>query len=231
MFVANRRRDRAIALAQRFGGISGSFDALPSELLRADIVISSTSSPHTLIGAEELAEVVGDRQGRPLLLIDLAVPRDIDHDCAELPGVTLLDIDGLQARVASHISVRQVEARRAEGIVEEEIKAFAGWLGTLEVLPTVSALRAHGDEIVAQLLAENEGRWESLGERDRKRVEALARAVANRLLHEPTRHVKALDGDHRHARLQILRELFGLDEPDAPEAASPAAEIRALRRP
>jgi glutamyl-tRNA reductase len=231
MFVANRRRERAIALARRFGGISGSFDALPSELLRADIVISSTSSPHTLIGAEELAEVVGGRQGRPLLLIDLAVPRDIDHDCAELPGVTLLDIDGLQAQVARHISVRQVEARRAEEIVEEEIKAFAGWLGTLEVLPTVTALRAHGDEIVAQLLAENEGRWESLGERDRKRVEALARAVANRLLHEPTRHVKALDGDHRHARLQILRELFGLDEPDAPEAAKPAAEVRALRRP
>src|SRR5688500_11686359 len=193
MFVANRRRDRAIALAQRFGGTSGAIDTLPTELVRADIVISSTSSPHTLIGAEELAHVVGERHGRPLLLIDLAVPRDIEHDCAELPGVTLLDIDGLQAQVASHISVRKVEARHAEGIVEEEIQTFAGWLGTLEVLPTVTALRARGDQIVAQVLAENEGRWESLGERDRRRVEALARAVANRLLHEPTRHVKNLD--------------------------------------
>ena len=231
MFVANRRRDRAIALAQRFGGTSGSIDALPSELVRADIVVSSTSSPHTLIGAEELAHVVGERQKRPLLLIDLAVPRDIDHDCAELPGVTLLDIDGLQAQVARHISVRRVEARRAEGIVEEEIQAFAGWLGSLEVLPTLTALRARGDEIVAQVLAENDGRWESLGERDRRRVEALARAVANRLLHEPTRHVKELDADHRHARLQILRELFGLDEADAPEAAKRLAEVRAFRRP
>jgi glutamyl-tRNA reductase len=231
MFVANRRRDRAIALARRFGGTSGSIDALPSELLRADIVISSTSSPHMLIGAEELAHVVGERRGRPLLLIDLAVPRDIDHDCAELPAVTLLDIDGLQAQVARHISVRKVEARRAEGIVEEEIQAFAGWLGTLEVLPTVTALRAHGDQIVAQVLAENEGRWESLGERDSRRVEALARAVANRLLHEPTRHVKALDADHRHARLQILRELFGLDEAHAAEAAERRAEVRELRRP
>jgi glutamyl-tRNA reductase len=231
MFVANRRRDRAIALARRFGGASGSFDALPSELARADIVISSTSSPHTLLGAEELAVVVAERHGRPLLLIDLAVPRDIDPACAELPNVTVLDVDSLQAQVARHISVRKVEARRAGGIVEEEIQAFAGWLGSLEVLPTLTALRARGDDVVTQVLAENEGRWEGLSERDRRRVEALARAVANRLLHEPTRRVKGLDAEHRHARLQLLRELFGLEEPRAAEAAERPAEVRPLRRP
>jgi glutamyl-tRNA reductase len=229
MFIANRRRDRAIALAQQFGGVSGSFDALPSELARADIVISSTSSPHVLLGAEELAVVVRERQGRPLLLIDLAVPRDIDAACAELPGVTLVDIDGLQAQVRRHISVRKAEARLAEGIVEEEIQAFAGWLGTLEVMPTVTALREHADEIVAQVLAENDSRWESLSERDRKRVEALARAVAKRLLHEPTLRVKGLDATRRHSRLQLLRELFGLDDA-APEAAEQPAEVRELRR-
>ena len=228
MFVANRRRERAIALAQRFGGSSGSFDALPAELARADIVISSTSSPHLLLGAEELALVADERRGRPLLLIDLAVPRDIDPGCGELAGVTLLDIDGLQAQVARHISVRKAEARRAEGIVEEEIQAFAGWLGSLEVLPTVSALRARGADVVAQVLAENEGRWEALTERDRQRVEALARAIANRLLHEPTVHVKGLDTAHRHARLQLLRELFGLDDAPA-EAAEQPAEVRTLR--
>jgi glutamyl-tRNA reductase len=229
MFIANRRRDRAIALAQQFGGSSGSFDALPGELARADIVISSTSSPHALLGAEELATVVDDRLGRPLLLIDLAVPRDIDPSCAELPGVTVVDIDGLQAQVRRHISVRKAEARRAEGIVEEEIQAFAGWLGTLEVMPTVTALRAHADDIVTQVLAENEGRWDSLSERDRKRVDALARAVAKRLLHEPTARVKGLEATRRHARLQLLRELFGLDEA-APEAAEQPAEVRELRR-
>jgi len=228
MFIANRRRERAIALAKQFGGASGSFDALPAELRRADIVISSTSSPHTLLGAEELALVAGDRRGRPLLLVDLAVPRDIDPACAELPGVTLLDIDGLQTQVRRHISVRKAEARGAEGIVEEEIQAFAGWLGSLEVLPTVAALREHADAVVAQVLAENEGRWETLSERDRKRVDALAKAVAKRLLHEPTRRVKGLDASHRHARLQLLRELFGLDEA-APEAAEQPAEVRALR--
>jgi glutamyl-tRNA reductase len=95
-------------------------------------------------------------------------------------------------------------------------------------MPTVSALRARGDDVVAQVLAENEGRWEALTERDRRRVEALARAIANRLLHEPTLHVKGLDAAHRHARLQLLRELFGLEDAPA-DAAEQPAEIRALR--
>jgi glutamyl-tRNA reductase len=214
MFVANRRRERAIALAQRFGGASGSFDALPAELERADIVIASTASPHHLIEAEDLAQVMEARGRRPLLLVDLAVPRDVDPDCAALPGVTLLDIDGLQKQVRGHLTVRRAEARRAEGIVEEEIQSFAGWLGALEATPVLSALRARADAVVDGLLAENEHRWEALTERDRERVELLARAAVNRLLHEPTMRVKALDADQRHARLQLLRELFGLEEAD-----------------
>jgi glutamyl-tRNA reductase len=234
MFIANRRRARAIALAQRFGGASGSFDALPGELERADIVIASTSSPHSLVGAEDLAVVMEARRGRPLLLIDLAVPRDIDPDCGELPGVTLLDMDGLQRQVRSHLTVRRAEARRAEGIVEEEIQAFAGWLGSLEVTPTLRALHGRADAVVDGLLAENEGRWEALTPRDRERVEQLARTAVGRLLHEPTVRLKATDAEQRHARLQLLRDLFGLEEAeDAADAAAdePArtAEVRALR--
>jgi glutamyl-tRNA reductase len=228
MFVANRRRDRAIALARRFGGTSGSFDALPGELERADIVIASTASPHTLLGAEEIGEVMAARRGRPLLLIDLAVPRDIDAQCAELAGVTVLDMDALQQTVSRHMQVRQAEARRAEGIVEEEIQSFAGWLGQLEVLPTLAALRARGDEVVDRLLAENAGRWEDLTDADRERVETIARTVVKRLLHEPTARVKGLEAEQRHARLQLLRELFGLEEPTAEADAAPA-EVRSLR--
>jgi glutamyl-tRNA reductase len=224
LFVANRRRDRADALASRFGGSVASFDALPSELQRADIVIASTASPHAILGAEELAQVVHG----PLLLIDLAVPRDIEPACAELPGVTVANIDDLQATVHRHLRVRRAEARKAEGIVEEEIQTFAVWLGSLEVLPTVAALRRHGEDIVQALLAENEGRWESLSERDRERVEALARAVAKRLLHQPTLLVKQSGPEHRHARMQLLRELFGLEEPAVEDR--PAAEVRELRR-
>src|SRR5215210_1212516 len=184
MFVANRRRERAIALAKRFGGDTVAFDALPDELTRADIVVASTSSPHQILGAEDLALVMPERAGRPLLLIDLAVPRDIDPACAELPGVTVSDIDDLQRQVTRQQLVRRTEARKAEGIVEEEIQTFAGWLGSLEVMPTLAALRTRGDEVVDRLLAENEGRWESLSPADRDRVELLARAAVNRLLHD-----------------------------------------------
>jgi glutamyl-tRNA reductase len=226
MFVANRRRDRAIALAERYGGSSGSFDALPGELERADVVVSSTSSPHAIIDAESLAEVMTERGGRPLLLVDLAVPRDIDPLCGTLDGVTLLDMDALQASVRSDMSVRRAEALRAEAIIEDEIQAFAVWLGRLDVMPTLAALRSFGDDVVSGLLAENAGRWESMSEKDLARVEALARAVVNRLLHEPTRRVRELDSEHRHARLALLRELFGLEEPQA--AADEAAEVRRL---
>jgi glutamyl-tRNA reductase len=229
LFVANRHRDRALALAQHFGGETAALDALPDELLRADIVLASTASPHALLGAEEVEEVMRERGGRPLLLIDLAVPRDIDPACGLLDGVTLYDVDGLQAQVNRHKTVRGVEARRAEGLVEEEIQTFASWLGQLEVLPTVAALRARGDAIVAQVLEDNAGRWEAASPRDLRRIEAVARAVANRLLHEPTVRAKELDGEHRHARLQVLRELFGLEE-DVPMADAPPAAVHALRR-
>ena len=227
MFVANRRRDRAVALAERFGGESGSFAELPAQLERADVLLSSTSSPHHLLEAEELAGVVGARRGRPLLLLDLAVPRDIDPAGGDLPAVTLLDIDGLQAQVRRHLTVRRTEARRAEGVVEEEIQGFARWLGSLEVVPTLAALRARGDAVVDGLLAENENRWESLSEQERRRVEALARAVVKRLLHEPTEAVRAFDAEHRHARLQVLRELFGISE--IRTAADEEADVRQLR--
>jgi glutamyl-tRNA reductase len=227
MFVANRRRERAIALAQQFGGTSGSFDALPGELERADVVVSSTASPHAIIEAEELAAVMEARGGRPLLLVDLAVPRDIDPLCASVPGVTLLDMDALQAQVRGHLGVRRAEAVQAEAIVEDEIQSFASWLGRLEVLPTLTALRTRGDAVVDGVLAENAGRWESLSARDLERVEALARSIVKRLLHEPTARVKDLEAEHRHARLQLLRELFGLDEAAAADAEE-AAEVRRL---
>jgi glutamyl-tRNA reductase len=226
LFVANRRRERAETLAHRFGGATVSFDALPTELLDADIVVCSTSSPHALIDAEDLAAVMRERGNRPLLLIDLAVPRDIEPAAAELPGVTLANIDSMRAVVERHRMVRRAEARRAEGIVEEEIQRFAGWLGSLEVMPTIAALRGHADAIVDGVVAENAARFET--DRDRERAEAMARAVAKRLLHEPTQRVRAAD-EHRHARMHVLRELFGLEEAAAPAAQDAPAEVRQLR--
>lgn len=212
IFVANRHADRARSMAEQFGGSVVSLDLLPEQLAVADIVVSSTSSPHPIVGSEELALVMKERGGRPLFLLDLAVPRDIDPACGDLDGVTLFDIDGLQAVVARNLRVRQGEAAGAEAIVEEEIHHFANWLGTLEVVPTISALRRRANDVVEQVLAENAGRWEGASERDLARIEAMAQAVAGRILHEPTIRMKTLNAGESHRRLAILRELFGLED-------------------
>jgi glutamyl-tRNA reductase len=212
VFVANRRYDRAIGLAQRFGGEAVRFDDLPAEIVNADIVVGCTSSPHLIVGADELALVAEQRAGRPLLLIDIAVPRDIDPRVRELPGITLYDMDDLQRTVARNLDVQDAEASRARTVIEDELERFDRWLSTLDVVPTIAALRERGDEIVQQVLRENEGRWESLSPADRERVELMARAVVSRILHEPTARLKRpSDEDAAYVHLQALRELFGLD--------------------
>ncbi len=229
IFVANRHADRALSLAQRFGGTVVGLERLPEQLLAADIVLSSTASPHPIVGPEELELVLAQRgkspPTRPLLLIDIAVPRDIDPACGELEGVTLYDIDDLQAVAERNLSSRAEEAPRALEIVEEEIHRFARWLGQLDALPTVAALREHGNDIVEQVLAENAGRWDSASARDVARVEAIARAVMTRLLHEPTIRLRSLDGDRGHASLELVRELFALRSDGAEPPAGSEDEL------
>jgi glutamyl-tRNA reductase len=212
VFVANRRYDRAIGLAQRFGGEAVRFDDLPAEIVDADIVVGCTSSPHLIVGADELALVTAQRAGRPLLLIDIAVPRDIDPRVRELPGITLYDMDDLQRTVARNLDVQEAEAARARTVIDEELQRFDRWLATLDVVPTIAALRERGEQVVQQVLRENEGRWEALSDADRERIELMARAVVNRLLHDPTTRLKrARDDEEGYVHLQALRELFGLD--------------------
>ncbi len=236
IFVANRRAARARAMAERVGATVVSLDELPARMEAADIVVSSTSSPHPIVGADELELVMEARGGRPLVLIDIAVPRDVEAACADIPGVTLYDIDDLQAVVARNLDGRESERGHADEIVEEEIQRFARWMGQLDVRPTIADLRHHGDDIVAAVLAENAGRWDSASPRDLARTDAIARAVMQRLLHEPTIRLKGLPeaGSPAHGRLQIIRELFGLDGApsahDAPEDVGEADNVRPLER-
>jgi glutamyl-tRNA reductase len=228
VFVANRRYNRAIGLAQQFGGTAVRIDELPAQLERADIVVSATDSPHHLIERSELVEVVRLRGERSLLLIDLAVPRDIDPACRELTGVSLHDVDDVQAIVERNASGREAEARRAQGILDSELSRFERWLAAQEVTPTVAALRERSDAIVAQVLAENESRWEDLSDADRERVELMARAIASRLLHEPTVRIKGVaDRDDAYLQVSALRELFGLDTGTEP-AGEAEGEVTSL---
>ncbi len=231
VFVANRHYDRAIGLASRFGGAAVRFEELPAELERADIVVTSTGSPHQIIGREELELVASERAGRPLVLIDIAVPRDIDPSVRDLPGIALYDMDDLQRAVDRNVSAREAEATRARTLVEADVERFEQFMARLDVLPTVAALRERGEAIVQQVLRENEPRWESMSDADRARAEAMARSIVARLLHEPTLRLKGAageEGSYRH--VQALRELFALEAEAEERPAASVTELGSRRR-
>lgn len=230
VFIANRHYDRAIGLAQRLGGDAVRFEDMPEQLRAADIVVSATHSPHHIVERDELAHVMATRDGRPLLLVDIAVPRDIEPACRAVAGVSLHDIDDVQRIVERNASGREREAGRAEPILAAELDRFERWLASLEVVPTIASLRARGDEVVRRVLAENEGRWESLSEADRERLGAMAKAIVSRLLHEPTLRMKrSAGGDDAYLHVSALRELFGLDAETEPEEEA-GAKVTELRR-
>jgi glutamyl-tRNA reductase len=231
VFIANRHYDRAIGLAERFGGGAVRFEELPAQLEAADIVVSATNSPHHIVEHDGLAQVMASRGGRPLLLVDIAVPRDVEPECREIDGVSLHDIDDVQQIVERNAGSRETEARRAEPILAAELDRFERWLASLEVVPTIASLRERADEVVRRVLAENDGRWESLGEGDRKRLNAMSKAIAARLLHEPTLRMKRSAGsDDAYLYVSALRELFGLDAETEPAGEADGAEVRELRR-
>ncbi|MBS1892172.1 MAG: glutamyl-tRNA reductase [Actinobacteria bacterium] len=233
VFVANRHHDRALGLAQRFDGEAIRFENLPEQLAQVDVAVSTTNSPHHIIERDGLEQVMAEREARPLLLIDIAVPRDIEPECREISGVSVYDIDDVQQIVERNAGVREAEATRAERIIESELDRFEKWVASLEVVPTITALREHGDEVVRRVLAENENRWEGLGEADRERVELLAKAIASRILHEPTRRIRRAAGsDDAYQYVSALRELFGLDiETEVEAEADMPGNVTELRRP
>jgi glutamyl-tRNA reductase len=230
VFVANRHYDRAIGLAERFGGSAVRFDELPEQLQAADIVVSATNSPHHIVEADELRHVMKGRDSRPILLVDIAVPRDMEPACRDISGASLYDIDDVQQIVERNADGREAEARRAESIISGELERFEQWMASLEVVPTLASLRDRADEVVRRVLAENEGRWESLSDADRDRLSAMTKAIASRLLHEPTVRMKRSAGsDNAYLYVSALRELFGLDAELEPETEE-HADVTQLHR-
>jgi glutamyl-tRNA reductase len=208
VFVANRAHERAEALAQRFGGKATGFDDLAEELDRCDLVLASTSCPHPVVSRVDLARSV---RGRKLVVLDLAVPRDVEPSARSLPGVTLYDLDDIQRQIARNLSAREQEAVRAEPIIDDAVARFERWLATLAVVPTISALHDRGRAAVERALRDNEPRWQSLTADDRARVERIAGAIVSDLLHEPTLNLRRA-GEQGTSSLYVrtVRELFGL---------------------
>jgi glutamyl-tRNA reductase len=159
------------------------------------------------------------------VLVDLAVPRDVDPAVRGLPGVTLIDLDDVQRRVGRNRTSREADVGRARAIVAAEAERFEAWRAARAAAPTVAALQGAGEEIVAELLERNAPHWETLSPADRERVATLARAVARRLLDEPTRRIKHAARDGDAAPEWAARELFGLAPGAAGEDAPAAAAL------
>jgi glutamyl-tRNA reductase len=207
-FVANRSVDRAADLADRSGGEALPLERVEDELVRADVVLSSTAAPGWIVDREAVARVLPARRGRPLFLIDLAVPRDLDPAIHELDGCYLYDIDDLEAVVAETLAGRRREAERAESIVAAEAERFREWQAARDVVPAITSLRARAEEIRAAEL-----RRAKLSDSERRAAESVTAAVLNKLLHLPTIRMKeaaaAADGV---IYADAVRHLFGLED-------------------
>jgi glutamyl-tRNA reductase len=213
MLVTSRNAERAAELAAELGGTTIPFAKLAAGVAEADIVITSTAAPHFLFDRPMIERAMQRRVGRPLLLIDIAVPRDVDPAVREVPGVHLHDIDGLQAIARENMHMRRKELSQAEGIVEEEVGKFGGWLHTLEVVPTIASLRTHADAVRAAEVERTLAKTR-MSAADRKRVDAMTSAIVKKLLHGPIARLKTPGDGERY--VETTRALFGLDEDDEP---------------
>ena len=211
--VVNRSRDRAERLAAALGGTAAGLGELPQAIAQADVVVSSTAAPGFVLSADALAPSLRARKGRPVLLVDLAVPRDVDPALAAIDGCFVYDIDDLEAVVSASLEGRRAEAVQAEQLVAAEAERFRAWQASLAVVPAIASLRARAEEIRAAELARIEARLGRLPEGDRDVVDTVTAQIVNKLLHLPTVRMKeaAITPDGL-LYADVVRHLFGLEE-------------------
>lgn len=220
LIIVNRTLSRGRELADRFGGEAITFEELPAALVRADILISSTAAPVPIIFRQHIADALaakaelqalGGRPAHEMLLIDLAVPRDIHSEVATLPGVHLCTVDDLQDVVRATLGQRSQAVQRAETICLEEVAAFANWMRTQDAVPALTLLREHAESLRNAELERALRRLADLSPEERGVVESLTRSIVNKLLHTPTRRLRdaAAQGDgQRYAAM--VADLFNL---------------------
>lgn len=216
--VVNRTFSTAEELAQKFGGVAKPISELQCTLLEADILISSTGATEFVIDYELMEYVERLRKGKPIFMVDIAVPRDLDPRIADLPNVFLYDIDDLQGIVEANLVERQRAAEEIERMITGEIVQFKDWLATLGVVPVISALRQKAQRIQAETMESIINKMPDLTEREKKVLSKHTKSIVNQLLKDPIQQVKELATESKSSdKLALFQQIFGIDEDVAKE--------------
>ena len=208
--VANRTFETGCRLAEEFCGRAVKFEEFHDQLGYTDIVICSTGAPHYVLTREEMGKVMKQRRQRPVFIIDISVPRNIDPEINHIDNVYLYSVDDLQEVVDANISERRKEAEKAEEIVQEEIETFSRWQASLDSVPTIIALRNHAEDLKRQELEKLFNKVTALDEASRKAIEYMANALMNKLIHPPTAALKD-DIEDRDVLIATIKRLYGLN--------------------
>ena len=213
VLVTNRTFERAVIMAQEFRGEAIPLEEIGQGLKRADIVISSTGSRQYLLRHDQIAKIMRERKQKPIFFIDIAVPRDIDPSVNDVENVYLYDLDDLQEVVNANIQGREKEAQKAEDIVQAEVTQFVDWYRSLNVTPTITALRNKFEEIRRKELGKTLSLHPNLTDKEKESLQALTSAIINKILHGP---LTLLKRSHEEAMtdlyLDALCTLFRLQE-------------------
>lgn len=220
ILVLSRTAQRARALAERFGGLAVDSQSLAAALQRADVVISSTDSPRPIIRVETVETAMSGRNGRPLLLLDMAVPRDIEPEVSDLPGTYLYDIDDMGEVLRQNLQRRQDEASKVTTIIDEELRAFLTWWDSLQAVPAIMALQTKAETVRRKEIAKMGRNLAALSETELALVDSLTRAIANKILHKPIVALKSRAAAGDSTSLEIAKEILGLQEEDGPRKRS-----------
>ncbi len=207
--VANRTRAHAEELAESLGGEAASLDELPRLLAAADVVVTSTGAPDFVITREQIESAMAGRAHRPLLVVDIALPRDVEPTAANVPGVQLHTLDDLEAIAEANRREREAEASKVEAIVAQEVERFRSWWDARGVTPTIASIRHQAEAVRAAEVSRTMPKLNGLSPAQVERIDAMTKALVKKLLHGPT---KSLRERRDESFTQSARELFGLDD-------------------
>ncbi|EPZ49015.1 glutamyl-tRNA reductase [Alicyclobacillus acidoterrestris] len=224
LFVANRTLARAQSVAQAVGATAIDLANVTDVLSDVDVVLSATGAPGYTIVAKDIAKALKARKHQPMVLLDIAVPRDMDPDIANLPGVYLYDVDDLDGVIEANIQERERQSVVVESMIRESVEAFSNWLTEQEVVPLIAALRAKGESIQQQVMESLARKLPNLTERERKVLNKHTMSIVNQLLRDPIQNMKELamaSGDAEY--VSLFAQLFGVDEAAIASQSSMAA--------